>query len=339
MKKWNGKYNFINKLRFVERYLRHKNKLKSKNIKCEKCKHNISYFDYELNDYKWNGILRHDIKNHEYKPKKDFIKMIMLFSPVKINNKKHKVKLNSKTYVMGKLEYVKFSKNQIMIIDALMRHGGYSKRYYDKKDNIYRYSEHHGLIEFNERGMEKIIVSPNTKRIDMFDDSIFLPINMPDAEQYEVVFHTHPASPTPGGRAINGILYELPSLGDLFHFIDHFNMGITQSSIIITPEGMYNIRKNDLTLDKIKINENDFENDYMKIHNKVQDMAIKKYGINFSAYTFYSKIAQETTYIDMINQVINKYNINIDYFPRTKDSKGHWIIDTVYIPLRIITTA
>lgn len=337
MKKWNGKYNFINRLKFVERYLKHINKLKSKLYYCDKCDKNISYYEYEIKNIKWNSILKHDLNNHfEHKPKKSFIKAITLFNPIKKHNKKYYIEFNNKTYIMNKLQYVKITKNQLMIIDALMKYGGYSKRYFDRKENIFRYSEHHGLIDFNRNGLQKIIISPNTNRVDEVDDSIFLPINMEDALNYEVVFHTHPATPKPGGRAINGILYEFPSMGDIYHFIDHYNMGITQSSIIITPEGLYNIRKNDLGINKININDNLLEKDYMKIHNIVQNNAIKKYGTNFSSYIFYSKIAQNTKYINKINIILNKYNLNVDYFPRTKDAKGHWIIDTVYIPLRII---
>ena len=65
---------------------------------------------------------------------------------------------------------------------------------------------------------------------------------MIDAVDFEYMFHTHPATPYPGARINEGILYEFPSVSDLFHLIDHHNDGITQGSMIITPEGMYIIK-------------------------------------------------------------------------------------------------
>ena len=45
-----------------------------------------------------------------------------------------------------------------------------------------------------------------------------------DASFYQYLFHTHPPTPKPGGRAGEGIVYEFPSIGDILHFIDHFNL-------------------------------------------------------------------------------------------------------------------
>ena len=99
------------------------------------------------------------------------------------------------------------------------------------------------LLDFNNSGLEKIIISGNTSRVDANDDVIFLPKNMIDAFDYEYIFHTHPPTPKQGARANVGILYEFPSISDLFHFMDHYNEGKTQGSIVIAPEGMYIIRK------------------------------------------------------------------------------------------------
>ena len=59
------------------------------------------------------------------------------------------------------------------------------------------------------------------------------------------MFHTHPPTPFPGSRVVDGILYEFPSISDIYHFADHFNAGETQGSLIIAPEGMYIIRAQD----------------------------------------------------------------------------------------------
>ena len=69
-----------------------------------------------------------------------------------------------------------------------------------------------------------------------------MPNNVEDMFNYEYIFHTHPPTPRPGGRVNVGIVYELPSIGDVLHFIDHFNDGKISGSIVITSEGIYNIR-------------------------------------------------------------------------------------------------
>ena len=60
----------------------------------------------------------------------------------------------------------------------------------------------------------------NTNRVDKGDSEIYMPNNVDDMYNYEYMFHTHPPTPKPGGRADVGIMYELPSIGDLLHFID-----------------------------------------------------------------------------------------------------------------------
>ena len=66
---------------------------------------------------------------------------------------------------------------------------------------------------------------------------------------------------------------------------------------------------------------------------KIQEEAITHYGYNFNETDFYSKIAQNKKYINSFNQILNKYEINIDYYSRIKDESGEWIIDTIHIPI------
>jgi hypothetical protein len=205
------------------------------------------------------------------------------------------------------IKYVKLDKNQIMIIDALMYHGGYTKKYYDKTKKDFKYSEHAGLLDFNGKYLDKIIVSGNTDRTDAGDNDIYLPNNMADAIEYEYLFHTHPPTPKPGGRSSDGILYEFPSIGDILHFIDHFNDGKTIGSLVITPEGMYNIRKLSINTNKIKIDEDTMFKKVSKEINKIQDSALKMYGTNFSTYQFYSQIAQDISHIYWIHRAAKKY--------------------------------
>jgi hypothetical protein len=159
---------------------------------------------------------------------------------------------------------------------------------------------------------------------------------MIEALDYEYIFHTHPPTPRPGGRVHQGILYEFPSISDIFHFIYHYNKGRTQGSIIIAPEGMYIIRKKEVNDKHININEDKFYTDTQSIMWKCQNDSISKYGKKFSVDFFYYKISQDREYIDKINKVINKYKIHIDYYSRIKDLDNRWVIDTIYLPVYIM---
>lgn len=331
---WSGKIPFLEQLKLIQKYC-HKNDKFEKNSNgdvkdCLICKkEEIDTGKYFLGKYIWTDGLYHYVKHHNIKPPDEFIDRIWNTEIITANEKitgKIKVKHNKK--------YLKLGRNQLMILDALMRHGGYTKKYYDTKNNgIIRYSEHAGFIDIKGKYLENIIVSGNTIRVDSGDEDIFLPTNSPDTYNYKYIFHTHPPTPKPGGRAKEGILYEFPSIGDILHFIDHHNDGDTIGSLVMTSEGLYNIRKTIIDKEKIEIDEDDMYNEIRKIQKKVQELALKEYGDKFTTYYFYSKISQDRKYIDMINEKLNKYNLIIDYFPRTKDFKGTWVVDTVYVPI------
>lgn len=335
---WTGIIFFIHKLRKTEEILKIKKSYFPMNNKhdCKLCdKKNIASGMYVLNKIIWDDGLLHYIEVHNYKPHNDFIDYVYSYRGV--DKKKDTIKLDGQLYTKDQLTFVKLDRNQIMIMDALMRHGGYTKKYIDSKNkDIFRYSEHSGLIDFNSKGVDKIIISGKTTKVDSTDDDIYFPKNMPEAYDYEYIFHTHPPTPKPGGRVTAGILYEVPSTNDIFHFINHFNNGETQGSIVITPEGLYIIRANDIYSTEINIDDEKLYKQIKIAYRKLQHDAILKYGEHFTNELFYSQIAQDTKFIYDINQVLNKYNINIDYYPRVKDSSGRWTIDSIYLPVRIV---
>jgi len=324
---WLQKKFFIDKLTIVQLLLKEQNFYK-KNIEQKKCnlcdeKHIISG-QYQYKNFLWEDGLVHYIDKHNFIPEEIFQDIIFFF------------KLDDKIVLKSKIKdkyFIKINRNQLLILDALLKHGGYTKKYIDNNNNlISRYSEHAGLLDFNINILEKIVIAGNTTRVDKGDNEIFLPINLKNYQEYEYIFHTHPPTPKPGGRALYGILYEFPSMGDILHFIDSFNSGKVCGSIVITSEGLYNIRKINLEHNKIDINEDamfkDFNDNFMKIQKKYID----KYGINFSTNIFYNKIAQDLEPINMINKILNKYLIQIDYYPRIKH-KNNWILNVVYLPI------
>ena len=335
-KTWSGQSQFLTRLNEIQTYLENQsNNIILEDKKCKNCllcdTESIITKRYNIGNYIWDNGMYHYVEKHNIKPSENFIEKIFNYE---IEESINSIKLLGRIQFKDEIKYLKLDKNQIMILDALMKHGGYNKKYYDiDKKNIARYSEHAGFFQINNKTIRNIIVSGNTIRVDKGDDEIFLPMSTTDAYDYEYIFHTHPPTPKPGGRVTDGILYEFPSIGDILHFIDHFNDGKTIGSLVMTPEGLYNIRNIEQIKKQIKIDENIFYNDVRKIFKTVQQAAIEKYGEKFSTYTFYSQIAQDTSYISEVNDVLNKYNIIIDFYSRVKDFRGSWIIDTIYIPL------
>ena len=340
-KEWVDKDTFVGQLESVQKMLYSAKKYhpyeSSQYKDCLLCdKKNAVTGLFSVNNMRWESCVKHYINKHNIVPDIEFMDFIYRYA--NSNKSKSSVvgRINGIKIVKSNKKYLKIDRNQLLIMDALMKHGG-EKIYKDKKNKeIYRYSEHAGLLDFNNSGLEKIIISGNTTRIDPNDDDIYLPKNMIEAFDYEYIFHTHPPTPVPGGRVSSGILYEFPSVSDIFHFMEHYNQGRTQGSIVIAPEGLYIIRKRDVNDKLIKINEDKFYDNTIKVMWKCQREAISKYGKKFTTDTFYSKIAQDKSYIEMINNTINKYKIHIDYYSRIKDSQNEWIIDTIYLPVYIV---
>lgn len=353
---WSNSINFIDKLVEVQNYLESTNNSNIFEVECKGCllcnvncvRTKMYVIDLDANTdtdtntntntktkYVWYDELVHYIQVHNIKPSEEFIELIYNLE----TNSKVPLVITGRVRTKQNIKYIKIKTNQLMILDALMVSGGYTKKYIDNSDElgkktIYKYSEHAGLLDIKDNGLEKVIVSGNTSRIDRGDEEIFLPNDLPEIFEYEYIFHTHPPTPKPGGRVVDGILYELPSTGDVFHFIEHFNMGKTVGSLIMTSEGLYNIRKNTLDKTKIKIqDENAFYKEIKRTMKQIQKTGIHKYGVKFNAKYFYGKIAQDMFYIDEMNQVLNKYSLHLDFFPRKSDGKNKWIVSNIYLPI------
>jgi len=65
--------------------------------------------------------------------------------------------------------------------------------------------------------------------------------------------------------------------------------------LVVTEEGLYNIRKKDLNHEKIYVNEDKLFRDYNFIFERIQDAVIEKYGTKFTTEKFHNKIAKEKT--------------------------------------------
>lgn len=336
----------VHRLHVINVYLDAKKKYEKYDVPhdCLICgKKGVSKVRYAYESIMWEDGLIHYITAHNINPSVQFKQFVLNSSSINrliglvkkdISRNTTNKKIILKKIIKDNKEYVILEKNQILILDALMVHGGYMKRYADVDKNLSRYSEHAGFLDFEDNTLDKIVVSGRTTRVDEGDNEIYLPMGMEDMFEYEYIFHTHPPTPHPGGRVKEGILYEVPSIGDIYHFIDHHNDGNVIGSLVISAEGLYNIRKTNDDPENIKIDDDDLYKKYHKIFSKIQKDSIMEYGTDFSIQTFYSKIAQNTKYMEMMNKVLNIFNIQIDYYPRKKDSEGNWIIDTVFLVFR-----
>jgi hypothetical protein len=253
------------------------------------------------------------------------------------------------TQILGKLiiksskkKYIKIKRNQLLILDALLDNGGgIQKKYVDKTNNL-RYSEHSGNFGLTNQSstIDRIIISTRSMREDSDDKDILLPYNLYDSYKYKYFFHTHPPTPFAGGRAKDGILYEFPSISDIFHFIDHYNAGITLGSLVVAPEGYYIIRPKNYSIKKIKVDielENSIFEQLSVESMQIQELAIKQFGSNFTEEFYYTNIASNNKYLKMFNKLINKYlenQLNIIIKHRIKDKLiNKWIIKELYLPI------
>tara|TARA_B100000902_G_scaffold399416_1_gene470154 strand:- start:5602 stop:6351 length:750 start_codon:yes stop_codon:yes gene_type:complete len=242
--------------------------------------------------------------------------------------------IKAKIFKEHEERYIKISKNQLRILESLYLDGSKDKKYLDSKNKL-RYTEHSGLLDFGKSRLQRIIINAKQNISDKQDHTILLPDNMPDAIDFEYIFHTHPATPHPTARIIEGILYEFPSVSDLLHFIEHHNEGRTQGSLIITPEGLYIIKclndKNEIRIN----NENRLINYLQQEIDMIQDRAMEKYLDNISIKTFYKKIINDTSFINMYNELIKTINLKIFYKPRI-NYNNNWILDDLYLKVRPI---
>lgn len=325
---WSLKNQFLKYILGIQHHLKLNNKFAKYNKKerCLLCDREIITGIYTFKNIKWNDGFVHYMDYHNIKPSDEFIHFIYNLKM----GAKYKEKYTDNIYTSNTLRYVKITRNQLNILDALMKYGGTSKKYIYK--NSYLYSEHTGVLDFRKKNLYRIIVAGNTNIVDEEDKEIFLPNFVEDMKNYEYIFHTHPPTPKPGSRAHEcGILYEFHSISDIFFFIDNHNKGNVIGSLVVAPEGLYNLRKLNLNHKKIKIDENKLFKQFNKLFIVIQELALKKYE-NFTIDIFYTQISHDLEFIGKLNKLLNEFELMIDYFPRKKDTNDRWIMDTIYLP-------
>jgi hypothetical protein len=302
------------------------------NDKCNNC--NIKKF-YKLGQIVWANNLKHKIETHQSYPSEYFIKIIL--NTCVINNIIVNPPIEINHDQISTFTYIPLHYNKLLIIDALMHQGSYPRYLLPKNkannDDKYIYSEHSGVISVKNRVIDNIIVSAETERVDINDDTIYLPINTEILGKYEYLFHTHPNALKYAGRINDGVIYEFPSANDVFNFVKYHNEGKAQASIVITPEGSYVIRPI-YYQKKYNIDPKIF---YFlrKFILKLEKMAIRKIGKAITKISdpdiFHQLVGSNFSYIDMYNKFIEPTNLFIEFYPREKKN-DEWCLRQINLP-------
>ena len=240
------------------------------------------------------------------------------------------------------ISYYILNTNGLNILDGLYEEGSEKINIENSKNlftsKVKRYSEYFGYIEFSNKKMDKVIIE-NNSRIDNNDSTIYMPKNTQETFKFDYIFHTHPKTPYIGSRFKQGILFEFPSVSDIVHFIDHHNLGVLLGSIVVAPEGVYIIRKNTFNRNKKRIDYDIFINEVEDAIEESKDFITYEYKDllklkEISYDYFYTHVANNLKFINLINKNLVKYDIYIDYYARAKLlNTNKWIFPDIMVPI------
>lgn len=308
--RWTFKYEF---LKIYKEFLENK-----KNIIKQDKENNI--YIYKI--YIWPINLYELIEKKNYKPSTSFIKYILKET---------------------KQKYIKITKNNLLLFKSLLDIGGYKKKFSSIGNKEYKNAEILGYITFKKDNKTKedivkdFIISNYQEHYNDKDPDIYLP-TITDEKYFiqKYIWHTHPPTPKPGGRAVNGIILELPSTEDIFVFIKIFlKKKKIKGSLVFAPEGIYNIgiidENNTKILNEYKNNRDKLFNNIHKCLKKFHTDLYDKYESYFNLDTFYNVIAEDYEFIENLNNCLKKFNIYIKYYPIQKDINDEWVYGTIYL--------
>ena len=289
---------------------------------CSKC---LAKKMYQVGGIIWPDNIKHKIIFHQEFPSEYFINCILNICI--INNYIINPPIQIGQDSVKNFKYIPFHYNKLLIIDALMHQGSHPR--YENNGNFI-FSEHSGVISIKNKSIENIIVLTDTDRKDFNDGNIFLPVNSPLLSNYQYLFHTHPNTIKYGGRINEGIVYEFPSANDIFNFIKYHTNGKAQSSLIISPEGIYIVRPIKL-INKYEINI-DYYYKLRKFILKLERLAMKRIhkfiGQISDQDIFHENVGQDFRCIRAYNKYIEPINIFIEYYPREKKN-GEWALRSI----------
>lgn len=271
---------------------------------------------YYLSPYIWIVSNKNTMVSKKFK---EFIKNQDI---EKLNSEKHFTLIFKNTEVrVGNKKIVLLSYKHLSILDELMYMG--AKKVFGKRNE--QYIEHAGLLDINDSGkVDKIIINTHRNFSAEDDKEILFNYDLPDIQENELIFHTHPPTGGVYGRLEDDMVYDPPSPEDIIHFMENYNEGVVQNSLVITLEGYYVIKCKKLGLNTITIEDEEyFMTKYEKELNKLQNKALKRHRdgnkIVKNKENFFNKI--DDNILDSINRFLENYNIEIDFTKRSYNKK------------------
>jgi hypothetical protein len=285
---------------------------------------------YYLLPYIWS------IDNQDDLVTKEFKKFLTELDLKNLNTKKSFVLYFNNTEVtVGGKKIIKLNYKHLSILDELMYLGA-NKIFGHKYE---QYTEHAGLIDISHTGKtDRLIINTNRNFSADDDKDILFNIDLPNLHENEIIFHTHPPTDGVYGRLDEDIIYELPSAEDILHFMENYNNGIVQKSLVITLEGYYIIQAKIFAIDTLTIeDENRFISKFRKIKNKIQKQAFKDHNItkkDFKKTLDYFHKHISINFLEELNKFLELFNIEIEFIQRKFNKKiNKYIIGKLYLEI------
>ena len=195
------------------------------------------------------------------------------------------------------------------------------------------------MLDINNSGkVDKIVINTHRNFNAEDDKEILFNYDLPDIQENELIFHTHPPTGGVYGRLNDEIIYDPPSPEDIVHFMENYNEGLVQNSIVVAIEGYYVIKCKSFGLNEIKIEDDEyFLTKYQKLLNKLQEDAISEHKVKSKTFEkskeYFFKNVDENL-LKNINRLLDNYNIEIEFKKRNFNKKiKKYVVDKLYLEI------
>ena len=285
---------------------------------------------YYISPYIWI------IKNKNSKVSKKFKEFIKKQNIDNLDSSKQfTLVFNNNEVSVGNKKIIRLSYKHLSILDNLMYLG--AKKIFGAKNE--QYIEHAGMLDINNQGkVDKIVINTHRNFNAEDDKEILFNYDLPDIQENEMIFHTHPPTGGVYGRLKDEIIYDPPSPEDILHFMENYNEGVVQNSLVVAIEGYYVIKCKKIGLNEIRIEDVEyFLSRYNKLLDRLQDKALDDHKVHSKKFEkskdyFFSEV--DENYLENMNRFLDNYNIEIEFKKRKYNKKiKKFIVQTLYLEI------
>ena len=287
-------------------------------------------YNYKV-PYCWGSLTYHMIKEHYFEPPGSFIRNILSLSHYKFL----KLDINDLNMFQG-LVYAGSFKPRFKYIEKKEKD---SEIYGEKEKAFYEYGGSFVTECIDEnfcrlKNVNVIIDGREILRKDYTADRVYL-TRADDYEGKKYTFHTHPMYYNVHYQFFNLRLALMsPSDGDI-RWITYFKKTYgkqMEGHLVFAYEGTYYLTKK---YKHIKVK--DFNAANLYINNKNYKFYMSDLQIKYKEYIktkndYFEMAYKEQEFFHEMNQVLDKYNIRVVFFPRELTEKNKWEYGTFYIP-------